>query len=547
MAASDADRLALLAWLGLLASAGVGFAVRCRRAKRRDWLGAVWLSLCLIVALCAPPVWAEVAGGCLAGTLIALLVPRRFLIRPAPHVSTAEPVSAGSTQTLRPAAVGVLLLVGLCAAVGNAQDGGGPTQADGEETRTVLIPVDADGTPAESLPVVYVERELLARLEHPRPEEPSPQYLIASAEYEGTIDAARAAEITAAWTVHLLPGEGNVVLRLPLTDANLGGPDACTVDGVPHSIERSPDGTGYTVRISRAAAKQSEGSAPSIGGSVETVRILLKMHPATATVAGGGALSMTVPRVADSRLTLDFAEPFTTIEASGRRGELRIDADGREVHVDLGPSATWQIDWSTNSAPSRPRGELEARFIGLVEARPTHLQIRCRVSYRLLRGWVDDLAWHLPAEMIVRKITGSVPVSATTLPADEGASKLLLEFAAPQTSEFFIDATLLLPIDAKQERFTIPPLDFHAGADAATPVTLASHRLGIAAPSEFELTALQVPAEQALPISIDAFWQDAAAFAARRPQWAYRLQSPVEMSFALAVRRPRQRIEAEQT
>ncbi len=99
------------AWVAMLVSLCLGFLFRLRRWSFRRRLGWIWFLLNFAGAGLLPLPWAFLCGGCLTGTLIAFLFPRRFLLSEG-RGKTADAIGSTASFPQHPA-VGILLLVGL--------------------------------------------------------------------------------------------------------------------------------------------------------------------------------------------------------------------------------------------------------------------------------------------------------------------------------------------------------------------------------------------------------------------------------------------------
>ena len=115
----------LMAWISLVVNLMIGIVLRMIGWKYRDRLAAYWLATLLAAACFAPSPYAEIVGGAIAGTVIALLSPRRSLITPRRDQSHSVPL--GSTRSFDwGTARNLIVLVSVVTAAGFAQEPSAP-------------------------------------------------------------------------------------------------------------------------------------------------------------------------------------------------------------------------------------------------------------------------------------------------------------------------------------------------------------------------------------------------------------------------------------
>src|SRR5262249_44041082 len=76
-----------------------------------------------------------------------------------------------------------------------------------------------------------------------------PAYLISTGTLDGVVDDSHRLRMTARFEIHVFASQPAVPVHLPLGLVNLGGADACLVDGRPHSVLAGPEGRGLVVDL----------------------------------------------------------------------------------------------------------------------------------------------------------------------------------------------------------------------------------------------------------------------------------------------------------
>jgi hypothetical protein len=92
------DHLRGLSWLLVLLTLCIGLAVRLSDWAHRDRLSVGWLMLLGTVTWVLPHPWTLMTGAAIAGSLLALLAPRRWITRP-PSAARSVEVPTGSTRS----------------------------------------------------------------------------------------------------------------------------------------------------------------------------------------------------------------------------------------------------------------------------------------------------------------------------------------------------------------------------------------------------------------------------------------------------------------
>jgi hypothetical protein len=577
------DRGCLLAWSGTLFCIMIGLALRLRRLSIRPRIARYFAALCPLLVWFLPPPYALIVGGCLVGAVISLLIPRRFLVSLHwPSIDGEPNVSDGAVSTQQSAAYAVLLIAAALTAgllrgellAQNKENAAAVSADEGPPDEfTVVIPIEDKSEARATLPVVYVKGVLRDRLEKIQSDDHgSANYLISSVDYRGQIDNLGSATIDLHCKIAFLSQEPHIRVLLPIANANFGHADDCLVNGRPHPIFLVPDGTGYVIELknpatarnaadtanSDSAAETGEAidgntqpvttpslNPPAARPPLEMADLRLRLRPWTATTPDGGSLQIGIPAVASSRLSLELDPSLPAIDIIGAQGESVVSGNGSSVTTPLGKTKQLQLTWSKNAAAVPSPAEVAASIVCLVDARPNWLRLRYLVKHRVLKGNVEHVRWRIPPQMILRSVRapGRSAVSHSRL--DENQSQLHVEFAEPLEEDFAIDATFLLPLDPPDDEIRVPAVDlFPTDADGPN-VQVTMSQLGVSTSSEFHLTPIMTDSIAAIPT--DSLMPPASSGTAiKRPQFAYQLSEPGELSFRIAPRNPRHAVWQEQ-
>ena len=552
-----APQVQRLAWIGTLVCLLVGLSLKVLRGAAGERAGIICLILFPIAAWLAPPVYAEVLGGCFTGTVLAGLLPRRLLATLKSKPGGTDPRALGSTKSFRlgPATVLLLVTVSLTAS-STGQEPTGEQTATSANTQTgdrsedieVLVPSDAGNQPDHRSPIVYVEKQALDRLKQLSLRRKQVDYLISSAEYRVRVDRQNSMTVEARYRIAVLPSAKSVRVVFPVGNVN---PARCTVNDKPQPIVLSADGREFIVELVPLPAERSPNG-------VTLFDVRLELHPATVSVAGGGDYRLETLAVTSSRLLQEFAHPQPSVEVVGARGEFVKTPDGRSVTAELGKINRFRVLWSTNARPVQPPPKLEAQVTGLVDVRPTWLQLRYRVTYHVVRGKVDFVAWTLPPvpeKWVVREVTAKdVPVDFFISPLPDRRSRLLIEFAEPQNTDFVVDATFLLPRRWRDGKVQIPPVDlFEKGAEPDD-VVVTLHQLGVLTSAEFQLSQLtdlddrNDQDHRLRNATVESFLANLGdGLPIKTPRFAYDVLEPAELLLGLAPVTPHRQIRMIQT
>lgn len=570
------EQVRLLSWSLFLAVLCGGLLLRLSpRWSARRW-GLWLLAACVFGIVALPSVYAELAGSGLAAIIVATLIPSRFLTRPRP-VAARVPVSVppGSTQSF---AIPPLLLVGICSlfwTIASLADDGRPRRQFPDalvpEPRfDVLVPIDSTGKPSGSTPVVFIPPGLVDLLAKPAPKPAIlPDYLIASAKYTAELSADHQLAMTAVFEVHVLGQQPSVRINLPLENLNLGGSQACLVDGKPQSVLQSPDGRGIAIELSgnnsssepvappvplpmpadQKAGDQKDGDqkdgdekqpAATPPASQRTPvshqlhRIQLRLRPMVETQNEDFLVRLGIPVVCQGELQVDHQAALRTLELSiphTTRTLGTLSRGPRQAKFALDQASELQLRWSAEETPV-PAPDAQVSLGTLVEVYPTFLQYRVQATYRVVNGRLPYVNWRLPERASVRQVSGVDLLAQSVEDLGREGRRLVLEFAQPQTGEFRIAATIVLPADGIPDTITVPLISPFDSDDRNIDMHLQSQQIALRPPADFRIELLSSDWERFRLMSIEEF-QKQWNFEGTRPQSAYSVHNGNELSLQL--------------
>jgi hypothetical protein len=575
----DRTQLTSLGWLALVVCLAAGLLFRMTRARWRVPLGVCWLSLCLACTWWAPPVYAELIGGCLSGSLIAGLLPRRLLRPLTNERPSRDNDSLGSTATYHHASaslalLGVLVLGGTVAALAQERPQVAPhdlrnSPAAGVSAANaqfdVLLPVDSDERTDDTLPVVWVGPELLARARELNQKRPDlPEYLLMSADYHGDVDEQHNVVLRAKFRMAVLTQRDSVLVYIPVVNAHLGGPDACRVNGAGHTILQDPSNRGFIIELKRTVSVDGIGradlnrlplteNAPSsrpLRSGVEVFDVELELYPPIQALPAGGQLRIGIPSVLASRLALSFPQSVHEIEFPEARGAVRGTTDASTSAAHLGKVEQLRAAWSQEAGPVKPPVALAAEVVRAVQINPTWLQFRYRVNYQVLGGPVDFVSWRVPREITVRE--GDVQVAGlpahTRLSQTNQGTQLIIEFPQPQTDDFVVEAAFIAPVGWTDDRVVLPEIELHdENTVPVQSVDVLNDYLGVSTAPGFRLSSLNEmdESDEVTRLATETFlrrWGEEAG--TRRPHvdLAYRVKTSAKPAFQIVALPPLRKV-----
>ena len=547
-------RTRLLSWIALAIAMSAGIVLRIIGWRYRDRFAAYWLTLLACAALCCPSPYAEIAGGAIAGTIVAVLAPRRSLLfhRGGLHSS----VPGGSTQSFHfgsPAgsvvASCLLVTAGCWVASTIAQETSPSTiSANGvidrkpEVTRpvaSVFVPVDDDGKPSKTLPLVYVPPDLLSKMkESSHAASSPPDWLIASARYRAIVGGQGSVSLHAKFRVHVLDDSAERQIIIPIPEAVLAGADACRLNGRPHPVTTASEGRGFVVTLSRSPADADESITMS---RTESFDIELDLKRVGSKTSLGGGFSATIPVIVDTTWSVELAEPTEFLDVIGGRGASSRTTDRRGIDAQCGGTSHLDVRWS-QAAPEVKPSRLEVSLLQTLDLRPSLAELRFRARCVPLEGQFDFVDLDLPKGCLLRQsdIRAGGLLRTEVLTAADGTSKLRVTFAEPQRQLFMIDGTLLVP--AIEPNASVPVPRYGLTRSPGLRISMLQNWWWIGAAPEYRVEAQNIDTELGGGLSAAEFlqaWGDSPPTG--RPQVVFQPREGETPQFSIAPQVARRR------
>ncbi|WP_437201904.1 hypothetical protein [Planctomicrobium sp. SH664] len=339
------------AWGALLGCLLLGSAARMFNLNHVRRLTPVWLALLALAAVILPSVWSAILGGMFVGSLISILLPRRFIQRTDFLARTRIPAPARQV-------IAGLLIGGLATLA----------RADAPEP----ISQAAAGLPASPA---------------------APTSLIRAARYE-LRRRFPVASVHATLEVLVKGGTPEVLVRLPARDITLPPGAQCLVDGAPTEMLPLSTGDAFVVRIETPLSLQD-------GADWESHQIEFDFNVRSLPPERDEQLSPLagqVPGALDTTLLIPNA---VTSEDFERWGQSRREPTGARL-LQLGSSGRL-VSRTPDTVRSLPNG-LQA--VTLLDVSPLRLKGQTRISApgEPLPRRLDV---YLPAGCLLGNVTGS--------------------------------------------------------------------------------------------------------------------------------------------
>lgn len=562
-----------LSWLVLQCSLLAAVLLRVFKISTRRGIATAALACLCFAALFFSPVGRDLAGSALTGLALAILLPQRVLrmVQP-PAVRYTTQIPVGSTQSFIPLASVLVALVGLgMALTAQAQDespNGAARSTVRKENRPavdVFIPMGRDGKPAAANPVAYVPTNFLPSLKRAAQPAAFPPCLIAASNFDGNVDESNRLLVTARFAIHVFGVDAVVPVSLPLGIVNLGGPDACLVDGKPHPVVVGPAGRGLIVALPGAEPlpaapplprqeESNERSADSTAGTktdpsgepfaVRTCMVELRLYPVV-DAARGDLLTatVTIPPGCQNQAALSSAVARSVMGVSpadaGQPAARRVPLTSRKTALRPGPSNQLVYFWSATEGsaiktPVEPPAEVLAGISSLADVTGAMVKMQFHVAYQVQAGRVDSLAWHVPAGYVLEALRAPQLAGYRFEDAEEGNRRLLIEFSRPQTGDFSLVAKFVLPIDRNEKQVLLPLIDpLFVERDPSRQIGLRFHQIALRHPSDLRVGISAAPSNPPLrPRSVDDFLREWNA-ADARPQQAFDLEHAFAVKLAV--------------
>ena len=541
------SRIKLLTWISFCSCLTLGIGLRMLGWRYRDRLAAYILGLSLAATFSAQAPFAGFFGGAISGTLIGLLIPRQLLFPYEADKSSKKIQPLPLPATLTASLFGGVTFLGLSLMpFGNviAQE---PHVEQGAVAKSplVFVPIDKNGQPSTTLPLVYVPRDALARWKGmARDRGAAPNYLLSNARYDLQGAADGHWNVVAKYQVHLLNSSASsVVVPITLTDVSLPDADSCLVNGIPHPIGALPNGTGYSIEL---ACPKNMTSMDSAIGNVASFDIELRLRKPR---PNGRSFELSIPPVANSNIKVKLAEAFPFAEILGGRGSTGRDENKSIIECDLGSTKHLEVRWG-QSAPRLKQQQASASLLQHLELRPNSVELRFHLKAIADEGNLDSIEFHIPDNSVVRSIQSRDDdlLRSDVIVSKSGQRRLRLVFAHPHRAPIIVDGTLLL---LQTDSLVQTPLPKFGMVSSQGMQWRYDHNWwGVSAHSDYRVEASNLDPENVNTISTDAYlqaWEDATdprhpePGIPRPPQSAFELREGTTPVFALVPYQSRRR------
>jgi hypothetical protein len=435
--------------LGLALAAGLCLlAWRLRRVLVGRWrvrLLLIWLALATLALLWLPaPLWEAALGPALAALITALVA---YFCWPGPaRLGGRTPPPSGERPRGVPSLPGAVLflLVSLSPGLLVSWSAG---QAVGPDADTVLILPGPAG--AANRQTVLVPPELLKRLDAlARGAESAPRgtVLLSANYYEGKVSDG-AADFKADFTAYC--ADDDVTVKIPLGGVSLKEGSLWEGTFINPTPLAAPE-VGYAVRIK--------------GRKGKVITLTLPFSTRLRTAGDAVALSFTIPRLAQSQLTLTLPDGARLAQAVTAQGQ-QSSGDGKTLQASLGfadrgskgsaVSVRWRQPMGTAPPPVVRVSEHHLWDLRrpVKDARLSSPSLTSVLRYAISGGSVTELAIDLPEGMEVRSIEltptkatepgGPVRLAGQDLAERKGKRRLTLTLSEPVTGTLQVTLGLL--------------------------------------------------------------------------------------------------------
>jgi hypothetical protein len=515
------SRLRLLAWLGLLGTLITGVLLRLTGWGLRHHSTALWLALLGGLTLTLDGPGSEIVGGLIVGTVIGVMLPRRWLGWGSP--TTGRPaVPMGSTQSFQlpphAATAGTLLLsvFWLGGSPPSAQETPWPLES------LLLVPVDAAGQPSQRVPLVYLHAAALEQLRLAvQPSTETPGWLLQSADYRATMSVGQRWPLTATFRVLVCDARETVSLPLRLAGLNLAGPQSCLVDNIPAAVTVQPDTGDLQVTWSRGPQPVSAiGELP-----LSTHVITLRLQAPWRRTPLETRLRLPIPAAGSSRLTVTTADD---------------DGQTRSQTSLVGPVAFIEAGWIDTVATT-----LDAAFqidvAEVWEVSAALLDVRSRSVLRPRSGQKRRFLLDLPPRSAVRNIRLGSGGRWQRLPGGQHDRRFLVEFADPLTEPATVEVDYVTPHATNTGEFLAQGLLWRSAQSRA--VLPQSRLWAMAAASDLKVEPQSLENSGLVPVSRAAV-QDALTglLGDRTPQALYQVSGEAPVPFRWSTVTSRRRL-----
>lgn len=424
-----------------------------------EWMdGAGWLLLLIVAGIVAWPKGGQLRVlPCLAAFLVAALpwvstgwdpLPSGLFLglglgaaiaalRRVPGNSPGRPLQEGSTRRMlgvAPAA-GCLLALLSCSLAAWTQVKAQEGSLASREDYQVLYPVDEEGRPAGDYVHVpqplYQELRRRARGDSGSLAGPlwlSANYRLVVRELPELVDAmGEQAERTAGWEVASLTADWEIETFAPNQRVMLPGlagtvliSQRVMMDGRLLESPWEPTAQGWTLSLENPGRYQLQVAwRPTLRRRATPVAGAVTSDATTANSPLGErwGIAQAVPRIPQSRVSIQFPDGFRWLDLPAARGGITRDVAAQEWRADLGPVEQLVVEGVGGRADSNPTMPVDVEQLVWFHIRPGSVTLETQWTFSTLAGKLPRLArLSVDSRLRLLPLAAGQPVTGVTQP-----------------------------------------------------------------------------------------------------------------------------------
>lgn len=438
-----------LAWCSFLGTLASGIGLRRGRSAwfRKGWiyLGGAWL----VTAAFASEPYAPVAGGAFLGSLLAIIIPRRFAVGRDWLVDSPAPRPSAMGRAAVVTGVLAVVVFPLWSSSGHGQEG------------VALPELVYFETEDEEETVVYFDAAFRAEWDAWRDSEAGPPWLLKSSQYDVRADASGPPRITATYEVAVFHDSPRSPLRLPLAGVSLDQVEGL-LDGQPVRLIPAADRKGFVL--------------PFVGREDEQQPAV----PPPPPVANAAPVSTSSKPVTMRTVTLKFRPLANTVDDEQQRVSASL-PQLPECVVTLQPSR-WRMVWGPDDSrtTTASEGVFELGPVGRLDltSEPpeysprenlTDVQLRTLIECGPLGGRVQlavqasvadpthptEVSLALPPGLFIQSLSGPA-LEQTHVENLEAETRVTLRLRPTAAVTTLVEITAFLPVSPTGFRMAAP-------------------------------------------------------------------------------------------
>ncbi|MFV0445982.1 MAG: hypothetical protein ACK5Q5_20590 [Planctomycetaceae bacterium] len=342
------------AWAILMST--MTLSVILRRLRWNWWrrLAPVVLLGLIGATFLAPDSCARLSGGCLIGFVLALVLPRRWILPAGVLSRSPASPSSPSGSGLRPVAATAGVLAFLCGLLLSRSSVSQSPPQTGQSLPAIVGPAasievllpEQDG---EQSATVYVSPRVLTALETWQAgRDAASSWVLRDASYSISIDdAADDADVVARYEVLVRQSKQRQAIRLALGSVTFRSADAVTVDGTPVTIIPASQGEAIIVLIDPPAERDGDGDSQVWTRHAVEVHCQAAVHSFT----DRRQLSFEIPIVAAT--SVEWRGTPSALATLSMPGVPTPSAPNKVLEFDIGGRNKIEAEWS-RSIPDKP-------------------------------------------------------------------------------------------------------------------------------------------------------------------------------------------------